>query len=320
MYNRRFDVHFKNKVILSDYRLCIYIVKTQNIKWGIKKLTFYIFLLISAGLMLGARPMGRNELLSESHSVITSLFKSIDNAKTLTYTMVYSERLDKGVMHSDSNDVKLQKSPKNVYIKTSDNTEILWPADANAAYAWVHTGTFPYLTVKLDPDGFFMRKDQHHGVQSSGYTYFESILKQAAAKADKDFDAHFLLHGQIAYNGITCYKLEVIEPEYKYEPYTVSQGENVISIAKKFLLSEYKIMQHNNLNSYGSVSEGQTIMIPNYYANEMTLYIDKATMLPVLIKVYDEKGMFEQYIFRNVKANIAFSDDEFSRKNKDYGF
>jgi hypothetical protein len=287
---------------------------------NIKLFSIRFLLVLSIGIAFAATSVVDYSNISESRNIVYNLFKSIDNAKTLTYTMVYSERLNTGKIHVDSNAVKYQKSPLNVYIKTSDKTEILWPADDNAGLAWVHTGSFPFLTIKLDPDGFFMRKDQHHGVQNSGYAYFESILKQAAAKSGRDFDSNFIYLGNITYNGEKCYKLEVIEPSFKYIQYIVKDGETVLSIAKKFMLSEFKIMLHNNLNSYTDVHAGQAIMIPNYYSNEMTLFIDKSTMLPLLIKVYDENGLFEQYIFRNIKANVAFSDDEFSRKNKDYGF
>ena len=100
----------------------------------------------------------------------------------------------------------------------------------------------------------------------------------------------------------------------------VQKGETVLSIAQKLGLSEYMILQHNKLKTYTAIAEGQTIMVPNSYAKEMTLYIDKSTTLPVFIKVEDEKGLFEQYTFRNVNVNPAITADEFSRKDKEYHF
>jgi outer membrane lipoprotein-sorting protein len=99
-----------------------------------------------------------------------------------------------------------------------------------------------------------------------------------------------------------------------------SKGETIISIAKKLQLSEYMIMQHNGLGSYTSIHIGQTIMVPNNYGKEITMYIDQATMLPLLLQVNDEKGLFEQYIFRNINLNVTISANEFSRKNKEYHF
>ena len=257
---------------------------------------------------------------TDTRTIITELFKSIDNAKTLTYNMVYSERLDDGKIHRDSNSVKYQKMPLKIYIKTAENVEILWPVAEDITSAWVHPSSFPYITLKLDPDGSIMRKNQHHGVQSTGYEYFGSVLKQAASKAGADFDSRFIYLGEVDYNGIKCHKLNVIEPGFTYVPYKVLEGETVLTIAAKLKLSEYMILTHNKLSSYTSVDNGQTIMIPTSYAKAMTLYINESSMLPLLIKVEDDRGQFEQYYFKNVKTNVFLSDYDFSKKNKDYNF
>ncbi len=276
-------------------------------------------LFVSAAVALAAMPAGGGRY-TDSHIILDDVFKSIDNVKTLTYTMVYSERLEAGRMHIDSNDVKFQKAPRKIYMKTSDGTEVLWVADTNKNRAFVHPNSFPYATLLLDPDGSLMRKDQHHNVTSTGYDYFEGILKLAAGNLGNEFDSHFLYLGEVVFNGVKCYNIKVIEPAFKYVQYIVQKGETVLTIAKKLGLSEYMILQHNNLNSYSSIVAGKTIMVPNSYAKAMTLYIDKTTALPVFIKVEDEKGLFEQYTFRNISVNPAITANEFSRKDKEYHF
>ncbi|MGP8216637.1 MAG: DUF1571 domain-containing protein [Bacteroidia bacterium] len=288
----------------------------------IRRLLLFTSIIVTISA-IAIQPGGRainNSAIPDSRSIINELFKNIENINTLTYTIVYSERLNEGKIHTDSNLVKYQKEPWKIYVKTSDETEILWPANANREYAWVHPNSFPYITLKLDPDGAIMRKNQHHGVQSCGFEYFGNVLKNDMNKAGKNFNSHFIYLGEIQYNGITCYKLDVIEPSFKYVPYTPAKGETIMSIAGKLMLSEYMILQHNNLSSYSSIVAGQTIMVPNNYAREMVLYIDKSSMLPVFIKIDDDKGLFEQYIFRNVNANTTLTAEEFSKENKNYHF
>lgn len=108
--------------------------------------------------------------------------------------------------------------------------------------------------------------------------------------------------------------------EFKYVSYTVLKGENVLTIAKKLFVDEFMIQTHNHLSSFNDVKEGQTIMVPSDYGKEMTLYIDKKTQLPVLIKVVDDKGLFEEYHFRNITVNPEFASDEFSKNYKGYRF
>ncbi|HXP49844.1 MAG TPA: DUF1571 domain-containing protein, partial [Bacteroidia bacterium] len=105
----------------------------------------------------------------DSHTIMDGVFKSIDSVKTLTYTMVYTERLDKDRMHTDSNQVKFQKTPRKLFVKLSDGTKVLWIEGENKNEALVHPNSFPHVTLSLDPDGSIMRKDQHHSITSTGY-------------------------------------------------------------------------------------------------------------------------------------------------------
>lgn len=279
----------------------------------IRFLTYRLFLPVLIITAIAAKPDGGGRYI-DPHIMLDDIFKSIDNAKTLTYNMVYSERLADGTMHTDSNFVKLQLNPKKIFVLMSDKTAVLWVANTNKNNAYVHSGSL-HVTMSLDPDGSLMRKNQHHSVVSTGDSYFEDILKQAAKTSGPDFESHFLFLGETIYNGVKCYNMQVIVPDFKYVPYTVLKGENVLTIANKLGLSEYMIMLHNNLPSFESVTTGEVIQVPNTYAKQMALYIDETTYLPVLIKDEDDKGLFEQYIFRNVKVNAPLTDEDFSKKN-----
>ncbi|HWY98870.1 MAG TPA: hypothetical protein VNY36_07290, partial [Bacteroidia bacterium] len=66
------------------------------------KIYFYsLLLLVSAGITFAAIPANRDNVV-DAHTIVNGLFKSVGNVKTLTYTMVYTERLDGGTSHLDS--------------------------------------------------------------------------------------------------------------------------------------------------------------------------------------------------------------------------
>jgi len=295
-------------------------VNHKALKRKIKIFFKGLILSMSIGILFSAEPVGGGNSLTDSASIITGLFKSIDNIKTLTYTMAYKERLDEDNMQAYRSQVKYKKAPRQVYVKMTSGVEIIWLAGVNDGDAWVHKGSFPDITLRLDPNGSLMRKGQHHSVESSGYDYFEGILKQAYNKAGKGIDSHITYMGAVLFDGTPCYKIVIIDPDFTYVPYVVLTGETVISIAKKLCLSEYMIMQHNDLSSYTSISPGQKIMVPNYYGKKMILYIDETTMLPLFLEVDDEKGLFEQYIYSDVKLNANLPANAFSINNKDYHF
>jgi outer membrane lipoprotein-sorting protein len=258
--------------------------------------------------------------IPNAHDILTTMLKNIAAIKTLTYELDYTERKDDSKFRKDSSHIKYQRTPLRVYMKMADGAEILWGPDINGGDALVHPNAFPYFNLNLSPLGSIMRKNQHHGIDITGFDYFGSIIQHGITKVGKNFDTHFLYLGEIAFNGFQCYNIVVLNTEFKYVPYTVLKGENILTIAKKLFVDEFMIQAHNHLSSFNDVKEGQTIMVPSDYGKELTLYIDKKTQLPVMLKVSDDKGLFEEYHFHNITVNPEFASDEFSKNHKGYGF
>ena len=63
---------------------------------------------------------------------------------------------------------------------------------------------------------------------------------------------------------------------------------------------------------------------PNYipidYSPKMVIYLDSNKLIPMLMKIYDEKGVFEMYEYSDVELNNEFKSDDFSIDNKSYNF
>ena len=64
-------------------------------------------------------------------------------------------------------------------------------------------------------------------------------------------------------NNKECQGLKVLNPDFSFSDYIVQKGEDVESIAKKFNLSSYLILQENNLSFYNDIELGDKILIPN---------------------------------------------------------
>ena len=98
-------------------------------------------------------------------------------------------------------------------------------------------------------------------------------------------------------------------------------GEDLNAIAKKLNINEYSILMLNkNIDFYDDVEPGQEIMVPTSYAKRMTLLIDAEYMLPMVTRVYDDKGLYEQYAYRKFILNPVFEEDEFTSDYKHYKF
>jgi hypothetical protein len=254
-----------------------------------------------------------------SREIITKLLSQIDNLRTLKWTLKVIERID-GKPKNYGSSVKLQLNPRKVYINIK-GTELLWLAGVNSGKALVHPNSFPYFNLNLDPMGSLMRDGQHHSIHEMGFTYMGQIIKQFELKAQKNFESVFVFQGEEIHNYQKCYKIQIQNPGFTYNNYVVKKGETIITIARKYFVNEYMILENNpKFDDYEDVEEGDIIRIPNAYAKNVTLFIDKINYMPIGIRVEDDKGLFEQYDYFSLQVNPKITDEEFSRNYKEYNF
>ncbi len=252
-------------------------------------------------------------------ALIDQMLKAVDAVKGLKYDLSVSERLD-GKLRSSESTIKLQRSPRKLYLNIK-GTEVLWLEGKNDGDALVNPNRFPYLNLNLNPYGSLMMENQHHTIHEVGYDYFKDIIAYAVIQSGNHFDTRFLYEGIKKMDGRDAYKIMVMNPDFAYKPYRVKKNETLINIARRLRLSEYMIKELNkDLKSYSDLKEGQEIQIPNSYAKMTLMYLDKNLLLPLYMVVYDDKGLFESYSYRNLQLNPDFATDEFTKGFKGYHF
>jgi hypothetical protein len=232
------------------------------------------------------------------------------------------ERID-GALNTQKSFVKWNRAPLKIYTKQlapKEGVEVLYVKGSHGNMARINPNGFPWVTISLDPYGSTMRKKQHHTLLDSGYDLVVSILEHLFVKYSKDVPTMISSKPDVVWDGNACYVIEFVNSYFKTEKYTVKEGETLLTIAQKFKLSEYKILEENKLDSYTDVAKGDVLTITNDYANKMTLFIDKVRQIPLVMKVYDEKGLYEQYEYTNVAVDPVFASDEFSEEYDGYNF
>lgn len=260
---------------------------------------------------------------TSSRAVIDEMLSSIDRIKTLKYKIKQFERI-KGEMIIAVQDIKLSTSPFKVYVYVhlpDEGAELLWVEGKNDGDAIVNPNGFPYFNLNMDPYGKIMRKNQHHTIFELGFDYLAQIIRAALARTDDDFYNYCEYKGTIKWNNIDCHKIVIEYDEFKYVPYIVGKGETVLSIAKKLGVSEYMLVEINPaIDNYDDVKARQQIKVPNAYAKKTILYIDKRNNLPIVQKMYDEKGLYEIFEFHNTQVNPLIPEEEFTKDYKEYDF
>ena len=252
--------------------------------------------------------------------VVTKSLKSIKEVKGLKYHLKITERGKKGFNFYESA-VKFNRNPRLIYLYIK-GIEVLWVQGQNDGKALVKPNSFPYFNLNLDPMGNLMRQDQHHTLNEMGYDYFGSIIQNTMDQLGDKFDEVFSMAGVERINNRPCYKILIDNKDFKYVDYTIGEGESITSIARKFQIAEYMILEKNpKFKDYFDIlKKGQVIKLPNWYARTVVMYIDELYFLPISMRVSDDKGLFEEYNYHFLQVNPKFEEGEFTKTFKGYGF
>lgn len=263
---------------------------------------------------------GLNSSNPSCREILEKMIKSVEEVKGLKYDLKLVERIDKKYNFFGSS-VKLNRKPRKLYLNAK-GIEVLWVEGKLDGDALVNPNSFPYINLHLDPKGSLMRQDQHHTIHEAGFDYFSSIIEANVKKAGDKFDQYFFQDGEELINGRQCYKIIINNKDFGTSIYTVQKGENLISIARKLFVGEFKILSLNKpkVSDYKDVKPGQVIKVPNAYAKYVLLYIDKQNFLPIGVRVFDDKGLYEQYDYSNLQLNPVFEETEFTKEYKEYDF
>lgn len=282
------------------------------------KKTIAIAIILISSIFIGGSK-DRNSITCRE--IILHTLDSIKNIRTQSLHVKATERIGKRYLIAESR-IKINISPKKIYFHSpAKGIELLWVEGANKGNAIVHSQSIPLINFDLDPFGSIVRKDQHHTIFDLGSSNIGKTIANTILNSPKDFDKHFSYAGTLSWDNKECYQIIINYPEYKFIEYVTKKGETVTSIAHKLNTSDYKIRYKNNLSSYfGSIKEGEKLIIPIPYCSKVIMYIDKKMYLPINIMVYDDEGLFEAYEFTNMRINHSFTSDEFSKNYKGYGF
>ncbi len=251
--------------------------------------------------------------------ILLNTIAAVEKIQTLKFHLKSNERIN-GKLISTESQVKMNASPRKIYIYLKGQ-ELLWLEGKNNGNTLVSPAGFPYMNLNLDPMGTLMRENQHHTINEIGFDYFTDIIKNSISLSGEKFDDFFKCVGTITWDSHDCYFITAEYPYFKYEDYIVQKGETLVTIAKKFTVSDYMLLEINDkVKGYHDISPGQKIKVPNVYGNKMILYIDKELFIPRVIKVYDEKGLFESYEHHDLQVNSKIADEEFTKEYKGYKF
>ncbi len=255
------------------------------------------------------------------------MLAAVGQVQTTTYRLAKTERIG-SKLSADESAVKLQNKPLKVYIrnvKPNTGREILYVTGENGDKALVNPASFPYVNVSLDPLGSRIRQNQHHTLHDVGFRRVADVMARQMREQAAELPKLLRLDPAVAtFDNRPCWSVKMDDPRFKFVAYTIkSGGESLDQLGQRLGVSEFMIGE--KLAGFDGDYEralpaGQVIQVPTTYARRTTVLIDKISLLPVSIAIFDDKGLFEQYDYHDLKPNAAFRDDEFTPEFKGYGF
>jgi hypothetical protein len=248
---------------------------------------------------------------------------AMQKVNRVSYEMKSKERFD-GKYVEKKVRFRLQANPQKVYGKNLGNgVEFLYVKGWNGDKAFINPNGFPYMNLSLNIYGNRIRNENHHTINHTGFGYMYKLLSsisQRLAKRGLSLASQLEYKGSVTWNGRSCYKVQYYDPNFKYYTHKVTKTETLFDFCERMNLLEYAIMEANNMGYGAKIYAGKTIRIPNNVAKKVIVYVDRATNLPIVQKIYDEKGLFEQYEYTDIVQNFKTSSGEWTSSCSVYGF
>ena len=105
---------------------------------------------------------------------------------------------------------------------------------------------------------------------------------------------------------------------------TLAKGQTLWDLADASGQSMYVILHANARRGWTQADHaqpGDAVIIPDFYAGRMTLWVDEKLELPVQVDLYDHEGrLYEHYEHHDLKIDVGLGDSDFDPKNPAYNF
>ncbi|MEZ4827903.1 MAG: LysM peptidoglycan-binding domain-containing protein [Bacteroidia bacterium] len=240
---------------------------------------------------------------TEAGKILQSMHEQIRSISHHSYHLKVEERRTDHSIHQAEMLVSVQNEPLKVQLeplKPNKGALIEYDAASNSREAVVTPSKWvPAVRFSEDIHGKMLRRG-HYAINETTLAFFDRVVSQLEETfVQKEVYGQSVRYpGDETVEGLACYRIELFDPTYTINTYTVKEGESLISIARKQRVNPYKIRELNpEIEDYYQISPGQRIRIPSSYCKRCVVLVDKTQFLPRRMEVYDEKGCFEKFVF-----------------------
>jgi outer membrane lipoprotein-sorting protein len=256
-------------------------------------------------------------------TILDQAMKINRSINSVSLTMLANERIN-GELQLKKTFFKIEYNPYRVYVKQyfpKAGLEAIYPDYSSSDKIILHWNNLSFLKLHLDPFSKPFRKSGHHTIDKAGFSFTMEVLEELQRKYPYQSGSSWQYIGLVKYADVVCHKIIFDNPDFHYFDYTVKKGDNLRTIAAKYKICDYMIIENNpDIKLLETLNPGLKVKVPSDYAKQIIIYLDKQHLTLIGLKIYDDKGLFEDYTYFNVKINPVFSSLDFDTENPEYGF
>lgn len=256
--------------------------------------------------------------------ILDKMDSAITHHKTLEFKFYKEERCTDHNEYSISEVKVICDSTYCVYMKSNsprDGMEILYREGKNDDKVLINPNSFPYFNMNIKPEGSLIRENQHHFIYNLGFQSVQEIVRNFRRMHADSLDEYIVRDNDYIWEKTPVYKIRIEYTPFGFYDYKVKEGQTVDSIANELFVNAYMIIEANEkVDDYDDIEAGQIIKVPNNYGKVCEMFIDKKNYLPIRQVIWDDKGLYEKYEYKEVKTSVNFEKGELESGYKDYGF
>lgn len=207
------------------------------------------------------------------------------------------------------------------YIEPISGQEGIYVRGRNGNQVRAHKGSFPDITVNLNPVGRRAMENNHHPITSFGIDTMLRITTRNIKKGIKRGDTTITVSDGGVVHGQPVWR---IDAEFAKGGRTikVKKREDLWAFADRVGQDMYVILHDNDqISSPTDIREGDEVFVPFHYASRGEYYFTKSTHILVKAKSWDHEGrLYESYEYPELELNPGLDQWDFDPRNKAYDF
>lgn len=280
---------------------------------------------IALATMLGASA-APHRYDAEALSALETMEKAAAGTSDYTMELVKRELRGKELTPEETIVIKWQR-PQRIYLHEiagpQEGQEVLYAPGWNKGKIRAHKGTFPDVNLNLDPYGPMAMAHSHHPVPEISLVRLVDLVLDNIRRARARNAGTLTFEGEQNVLGRRAVRIRATMPPTGTTP-TLGKRQTLWDIAKATGQSMYVILHANRARGWRQADHpepGDAVIVPEFYAGRLDLWIDEELRLPLQIDLYDHEGvLYEHYEHRKLSINVGLTGADFDPENPAYHF